>query len=254
MMNVTRRDIIKGGIGLSGILATGTAPAFMKSLIGATQTAFVNVGAGKITARSYVQNGLVAMWDGIENVGWGLHDSNSTTWKNLIDSKGDATLTQYGHFSDDAFIGLKDSTATVNTNAANIKKSYYPTYIEAVVNVYEDHRRDNGPIIALENPSGLVFSSTFKSLFANGLSGKGGTITLGEKVAFSAPGNGTAPVYVNGIDSTMEAYHYIGTSYHGFVRVNRGSAAVHCCRLYDRILTYEEVLHNYEIDKERFGL
>lgn len=36
------------------------------------------------TARDYVQNGLVAMWDGIENAGWGVHDMNATTCKDVI--------------------------------------------------------------------------------------------------------------------------------------------------------------------------
>ena len=26
------------------------------------------------TAKDYAQNGLLAMWDGIENAGWGVHD------------------------------------------------------------------------------------------------------------------------------------------------------------------------------------
>ena len=36
------------------------------------------------TARDYVQDGLIAMWDGIENAGWGVHDQNATVWKNLV--------------------------------------------------------------------------------------------------------------------------------------------------------------------------
>lgn len=32
------------------------------------------------TAKDYVQDGLVALWDGIENAGWGVHDPNATTW------------------------------------------------------------------------------------------------------------------------------------------------------------------------------
>ena len=36
------------------------------------------------TARSYVQDGLVAMWDGIENAGWGVHDNNATNWVDLV--------------------------------------------------------------------------------------------------------------------------------------------------------------------------
>ena len=37
-----------------------------------------------VTARSYVQDGLVAMWDGIENAGWGVHDNNATNWVDLV--------------------------------------------------------------------------------------------------------------------------------------------------------------------------
>ena len=36
------------------------------------------------TAKDYVQDGLIAMWDGIENAGWGVHDPNATVWKDLV--------------------------------------------------------------------------------------------------------------------------------------------------------------------------
>ncbi|MBQ3288021.1 MAG: hypothetical protein IJH50_01255 [Kiritimatiellae bacterium] len=36
-----------------------------------------------LTATSYVQDGLLAHWDGIDNAGIGVHDSSSTTWKNI---------------------------------------------------------------------------------------------------------------------------------------------------------------------------
>ena len=38
-------------------------------------------------SRMYVQRGLVAQYDGIDNAGTGTHDSSATTWKNLT---GDA--------------------------------------------------------------------------------------------------------------------------------------------------------------------
>ena len=41
-------------------------------------------GKRKPTARDYVQDGLIAMWDGIENAGWGVHDPNATVWKDLV--------------------------------------------------------------------------------------------------------------------------------------------------------------------------
>lgn len=36
------------------------------------------------TTRDYVQSDLVAMWDGIENAGWGTHDAVATTWVDLV--------------------------------------------------------------------------------------------------------------------------------------------------------------------------
>lgn len=41
---------------------------------------------------SYVQNGLIAQWDGIDNAGTGTHDPTATTWKDLAGSN-DLTLT-----------------------------------------------------------------------------------------------------------------------------------------------------------------
>ena len=34
-------------------------------------------------AKDYVQDGLVAMWDGIENAGWGVHQTNLSYWTDL---------------------------------------------------------------------------------------------------------------------------------------------------------------------------
>ena len=52
-------------------------------IIGARTAAWAKAGGGVPTASDYVQDGLVAMWDGIENAGWGVHDPNATTWKDL---------------------------------------------------------------------------------------------------------------------------------------------------------------------------
>ena len=51
----------------------------------------------KRTARDYVQDGLIAMWDGIENAGWGTHDPNATVWKDLAGNR-DFSLTSHGLF------------------------------------------------------------------------------------------------------------------------------------------------------------
>ena len=45
----------------------------------------------EITSRSYVQHGLVAQYDGIDNAGYGTHDSSATTWADLTGHGNDGT-------------------------------------------------------------------------------------------------------------------------------------------------------------------
>jgi hypothetical protein len=51
------------------------------------------------TAKSYVQDGLVAMWDGEWNAGRGTHDPNATVWKDLVNNT-DIQITDAGRFND----------------------------------------------------------------------------------------------------------------------------------------------------------
>ena len=53
------------------------------------------------TARDYVQDGLVAMWDGIENAGWGVHDPNATVWTDLVNGMG-INLIEQAMFSENS--------------------------------------------------------------------------------------------------------------------------------------------------------
>lgn len=53
------------------------------------------------TARDYVQGGLVAMWDGKENAGWGVHDATATTWKDLVGGNDFVNIGN-GRFLDDS--------------------------------------------------------------------------------------------------------------------------------------------------------
>ena len=41
------------------------------------------LSATTYTSASYVQSGLIAQWDGIDNQGTGTHDPTATTWKDL---------------------------------------------------------------------------------------------------------------------------------------------------------------------------
>ena len=58
--------------------------------ISAIVLAAASVHADGYDAYAYVTNGLVAQWDGIDNVGTGSHDATATTWKDLSGNGHDA--------------------------------------------------------------------------------------------------------------------------------------------------------------------
>ena len=58
----------------------------MKKLLIISAVAFASVGTFGYTSASYVQDGLIAQWDGIDNVGTGVHDPAATVWKDLAGS------------------------------------------------------------------------------------------------------------------------------------------------------------------------
>ncbi len=59
----------------------------MKAMIRAVVASTVLAGAmtciAAVNSRSYVQGGLVAQYDGIDNAGFGSHNGSATTWVNL---------------------------------------------------------------------------------------------------------------------------------------------------------------------------
>ena len=108
----TRRNFVRGLSGLGAIVATGHAPAIVKSMIAARGTM---LGGEKApTAKSYVQDGLIAMWDGIENAGWGTHDASATVWKDLAGNGYDLTVGSKSSFSTNSL----DYTEVVAKGAA----------------------------------------------------------------------------------------------------------------------------------------
>lgn len=53
-------------------------------MLGARTGAWAKSGGVVPTARDYVQDGLLVLYDGIENVGWGEHDENASAWVDLV--------------------------------------------------------------------------------------------------------------------------------------------------------------------------
>ena len=67
------------------------------------------------TAKDYVQYGLIAMWDGIENAGWGVHDANATVWTDLVNGMG-IDLIEQAMFSENSLriVATDETLATAH--------------------------------------------------------------------------------------------------------------------------------------------
>ena len=78
---MTRRDFITKGIAYVGASALASP---VRSVVGGRHSQYVPVSQASYTAADYVTDGLVAIYDGIENAGLGTHDYEAANWTNLV--------------------------------------------------------------------------------------------------------------------------------------------------------------------------
>lgn len=225
------------------------------------------------TAADYVQSGLVAMWDGIENAGWGVHDASATVWKDLIGNR-DWTLGPSASYTwtGNSFDAKKQNAATmsfvngslvtamefcVRTKAAASPSSGNSAFIligreSSSAAPYYGLLYRRGPDDVRALMGGRAYYTATYSEFA------------GSRVSVSFPDyadlNGVA--YFNGASRSASGDNTLdyNASTRGTIARIGGIASesmpveVFCVRLYSRALTAEKIAHNYAIDKERFNL
>ena len=221
--------------------------------------------AGSFSSASYVQDGLIAQWDGIDNAGIGTHDPLASIWKDL---KGtlDLALTAQGRWNDTA------NGLSVNAMSAQGSRAAPPyKTIEVVC------RMDGGRI-----------------LFCSGLASR---IVAFDTVAKTSTAKEYLEMYFDGIKDQFAPFIYFtpdakeiryaaatydddsvsgvyrdgalwkgGTQWNdwsvgdGKVAIGGRSATegypwsgeVYAIRLYDRVLTEDEIKRNHIIDEARF--
>ena len=215
------------------------------------------------TARDYVQSGLVAMWDGIENAGWGQHHNDAP-----IDLMGGVQLIAYG------------SPVVTATTFDTPQGAYYyadiPAFKDAIANrcftfeaVLSDGLAVKNGIFSIGNRGLWIYGNASYNLeTVNALAtsyNQGFTslkYTADGAFRISIVGDTTLKVIIGGSErsgnygslaSMTGTRCYIG----GMNAVSAFSSALKSfrnIRLYSRTLTAEEIAHNYKIDKERFNL
>ena len=223
------------------------------------------------TPDDYVQDGLIAMWDGEWNAGRGVHDDAATIWKDLIGSR-DLTMldmttssrcwekncayTDYGN--------LTRYSSTAIAEARAIECVYMPTKYGAS---YAGTLVMNNGVNTSTEAQGYVVNILTRFHSSKGVDGLQVAYDkfayFGTKSVFNTIYTYTAQystVYRNAVGFEVQTMSGDGWSGSTISIASRNGQATfnspgrfYCVRIYNRELTAEEAAHNYAVDKARFG-
>lgn len=246
-------------------------------MIAARQIAFGRSAAKWINP--YITDGLIAMWDGEWNAGGGKHDPNATMWKDLTGKGSDWKLNpNEGKFS----IGIDyvellktiswNGTGYIATpswsNDTDIKtlEGVLDTglvetdnnYKWAVIVSFDLTKETTGPYtnaLAVDIASGIITHCI-------GLYSEKPFLPTERGQNSISCNNNDMKYYMNGVEIINISKHKRGPVNYSHsncpLGIYSGPLAKHTkiknLRIYSRALTADEITHNYNIDKARFGL
>ena len=232
----------------------------------------------------YITDGLIAHWDGIWNAGIGLHDSNVAVWKDLAGVQGNMPIPQTLSVGD-------DSLYTVSRKVIDMKNLVSPALADAI-NSSTITVEFVGQMFCEDNYNDPIMSvfknSSCRPLTVLGVSADAGRwrrcraslraidgTFIGSSSAVWKKDGGRASLSIVWDGESMTqfvngAYNWTGSAVqHESADATTGmylrllalptaqnGSDMEVCRIsiYSRALTDDEILHNHEIDKERFGL
>ena len=214
----------------------------------------------------YVQDGLVACWDGIENAGAGIHDSAATVWEDIV---GGYKFALTGVTVDDdrmTFAGTATSYGTLD-NAGGT--ATFGAAKNGTMEIVYASSTGTGTQVLLQSTSGfglafgfyqgkIITSTVTGSTFPFALDTTTNSIAI--RYSSSKP---VSPIYTNGwslaATSGTDAWGSANAST-TFIGVRASKAnnthfagSIYCIRLYNRQLTDEEIAANYAVDQFRFN-
>ena len=223
------------------------------------------------TAKSYVQEGLVALYDCAENAGWGVHDSNAAVWKELVngwdlpmpsgtiwneDSVGPLNSDKNGYFGKASKQEM--SVAIAANNAAAFEISFLktgdtisPQWHTSVGQGPNFYLRFLNNQVAMYNIGGMTGAGSY---FYNFRLSKNVFHTL----VLNMESGKKCQVYADGIkvDESRNVGNFdisLWKTGNYQQKWSFGAEKQYCCRIYNRNLTPAEISANHEIDVARFN-
>ena len=242
----------------------------MKRLMMAVGACVCALGAMAATTADYVQDGLVACWDGYENGGRYQHETSSTEWVDVVGGRVltltdgesfdgcEVTLVAGAHYTEDAlFDAPGDVTIEVNgrpvspTSPHNMVIVGIPNFAELSWDA-----RNGGMSIKRVDSAGatqnhyISYDSGYSSASAIANSGVSQTYT-------ALIGVNSSAVYVNGQSRAQtNGLDWKGNARSSDFRLQVGSPSsgevIRSIRIYNRKLTADEIAANHAVDVKRF--
>lgn len=248
------------------LCGTGVSPVLALSVAAAVGCAFT--ASADIPASAYVQRGLIAQWDGIENAGAGMHDANAATWVDLVSG---TALTKSGTVTVESdgmvFNGSSYFTRDAGTFPAD---SVFPWTAEVHFKVNSLRSGDNHVIgtngnggwsFLQANGKSFAFVPRYGSSYQWAYDSK--SLAAGDEITVSGISDtSTIALYKDGAlagSANVSGAHNNGASTVAFkigtsgTSVNGLIGKVYSARIYDRVLSADEIAFNAAIDKARFA-
>ena len=264
----TRRNFMRGLTGIGAIVATGHAPAIVKSMIAARGTM---LGGAHGFTNPYMTDGLVAMWDGEWNAGGGVHDPNATSIVDLVGGCGNLELNKsnnavYNHaYIGDNFIGndnytnnyFAHLTGSIEASQTILGLASGYTFEYCAETTGQSFVIWNNPIIRTSGSSStgdvLGYQPIGGRIGGLGMFGNGmyyGTTSIHGTYDFVGT-NSSVTCHVNTVPKGTNSMSSSGAAVNLVIGVCK---ALYSVRLYSRALTADEIAANYAVDKKRFNL
>lgn len=225
---------------------------------------------------SYIEDGLVLHYDGINNTGNG-HSDTATVWKDLSGNNNDGTLRNFNFTTNSEwqensleFDGINDAVTITQMNYPNVtleivvSEKVIPSgevcYItNAETGGYSIYRANSSTAkgISIYNAGvGYKFvyltdnSNLINKKYSLGLTYDGNNASVYQSAIKHNTSSVTAVGYpVNNTVMALGCNPSGANPYSSYLNGN-----IYSVRIYNRALTDEEMLHNYNIDRARFGI
>lgn len=210
-----------------------------------------------------VQDGLIRWYDAINNTGTGAHDNAASTWKDLTGNR-DATVSNNSAWGDKSiypkYSAINDNTFIYNNPTNSISLEMYLTiHTASGWQTLFDLAQQGGIFIGIENgvlKAGIHDGSNYHRLLYTIPSFMSKihmifTLDINSKVEI---------LYVNG--QKIEEANLSNLRYStNILNIGRDNGTadimndgfIHDVRIYDKVLTPEEVQHNYAYSSQRYS-